>query len=541
MPGRVASIAAAALYRNFRVYQVFGANTDVGKTVFSTLLCRTAARSIPSGDRVWYLKPVSTGALSDADKSHLDRHAPGTVTQNFYQFDDAVSPHIAAGTTLVDDTDLVSRLAKQVAENARAGPGLMLVETAGGPHSPAPSGTSQADLLRPLRLPTLFVADYRLGGISTSISSFEALRLRGLDVEGVAVCKDDVYQNHQYLTEYFARHDIPTLTMPLPPPQTKNEDPAVMSDFYAAAEEGVAGGVSLAEFNETLQDRHERRLERLQGMPSAAMDKMWWPFQQHQLLRPEKLNVIDSAYGDYFQTLSRDADAGSAGEKGSSLLTPTVDGSASWWTQGLGHANPDLAATAAYAAGRYGHVMFAEGVHEPALCVAERLLAALQNKRLQRVFFSDNGSTGIEVGMKMALKGAAARYGWADEDTVEIIGLNNSYHGDTMGAMDMSEPGVYNKKVHWYSGRGFWFDTPSVQMRDGVWRVDKPGADMGPDRTFASLAAVFDPARDGEEDAVAYETYIRKTLERLTRDEKRKFGALIMEPVVLGAGGMILV
>lgn len=529
--------ASAALYRNFRIYQVFGANTDVGKTIFSTLLCRSAKKR-SSSQNVWYLKPVSTGALTDADKGHLERNAPGVTTQNFYQFDDPVSPHIAAGQTLIHDNDLVQKLKAQITSNAAHGSGLMLVETAGGPHSPAPSGTSQADLLRPIRLPTLYVADWRLGGISTSISSFESLKMRGFDVEGVAVCKDDRYQNYQYLQEYFAKNDIPFITLPLPPPQSDKEDPAVMLDYYQAAEEGVAGGLTVAEFDGTLQDRHQGRTARLDAMPNLAFKQIWWPFQQHQLLAPERLNIIDSAHGDYFQTLNR------AASTDKSMLQSTVDGSASWWTQGLGHANQALTSVAAYAAGRYGHVMFAEGVHEPALTLAENLLAMLKNPRLSRVFYSDNGSTGIEVGLKMALKASAVRYGWKDEDEVEIIGMNNSYHGDTIGAMDMSEPSVYNKKVNWYRGRGFWFDAPSVRMENGTWTVSKPatahGA-MGETQTFASLGDIFNPTRDESVDAVAYEQYIRATLQRLTEKEKRKFGALVMEPVVLGAGGMILV
>lgn len=57
----------ASLYRNFRVYQIFGANTNVGKTIFSTLLCRIARR-LNQAENVWYLKPVSTGPFDDADK-----------------------------------------------------------------------------------------------------------------------------------------------------------------------------------------------------------------------------------------------------------------------------------------------------------------------------------------------------------------------------------------------------------------------------------------------------------------------------------------
>lgn len=394
-------------------------------------------------------------------------------------------------------------------------------------------------------MPTLFVADWKLGGISTSISSFEALRMRGYDVEGVAVFKDTQYQNYEYFQQYFGDHDIPVLILPLPPHRSETHDHSSMSNFYLDAEacsESHEHGSSVTKFSNTLTQRHETRMDRLESMANTASKQIWWPFTQHQNLSPEKLNVIDSAHGDYFQTLVKDRAALDA-NAGSALIS-SFDGSASWWTQGLGHANKDLTAAAAYAAGRYGHVMFAEGIHEPALALAEKLLSTLDNSRLQRVFYSDNGSTGMEVAIKMALKAAAVRYDWNDQDEIEIIGLKDSYHGDTVGAMDMSEPSVYNQKVSWYQGRGFWFDCPSVRMRKGTWLVEKPEAIqeyVGQDREFSSLASIFDPSRDLSDEAAAYEKYIRQTLERLTLEQGRKFGALVMEPVVLGAGGMILV
>lgn len=424
----------------------------------------------------------------------------------------------------------------------------MLVETAGGPHSPGPSGTPQADLYRSLRLPLILVADWHLGGISTSISAFESLHMRGYDVEGVAVLEDGKYQNHGYLQEYFHKRDIPVLTAPLPPPSGEDNDRHSMMKYYQNFEQISDSSdeqSSPISFLNLLAQRHETRVTRLEEMAHQAHKHIWYPFCQHYELNKSNLNVIDSAHGDYFQTYKRSKLERDDGSPRTNMLQPTVDGSASWWTQGLGHANTTLSASAAYAAGRYGHVMFAEGVHEPALSLAENLLIKLRNPRLQRVFYSDNGSTGMEVALKMGLKAACTRYGWdARERPIEIIGLQNSYHGDTIGAMDMSEPSVFNQKVPWYSGKGFWFDCPCVKMHNGVWRSEKPKSaegQMGPDTTFASLSNVFDPNRDSTEDATTYEAFIRSTLERLVTSSKRRFGSLVMEPIVLGAGGMMLV
>jgi dethiobiotin synthetase/adenosylmethionine--8-amino-7-oxononanoate aminotransferase len=228
------------------------------------------------------------------------------------------------------------------------------------------------------------------------------------------------------------------------------------------------------------------------------------------------------------------------------LLQPSFDGSASWWTQGLGHGNPSLTLAAAYAASRYGHVMFAEAVHEPALALAEALLlgAGGRNPRLTRVFFSDNGSTGAEVALKMGLRAARFRYGWGAGEEIGVLGLRGGYHGDTIGAMDCSEPGTFNEKVEWYEGKGFWFDYPTVKCAGGKWAVcvpDELKEQLGVGREHTSLSEVFDvDGRERRGEGREYERYIVDRLKTL-QAQGRKFGSLILEPVVLGAGGMILV
>jgi dethiobiotin synthetase/adenosylmethionine--8-amino-7-oxononanoate aminotransferase len=546
----------SGLWRHFRAYQVFGANTDAGKTIFSTVVSR-AVRTIRPAEKLWYLKPVSTGASDDADVLHLNRYARGITTQNLYQFDDPVSPHLAAQSLKQDVPDkvLLEKVSTRIAENARGGPGFMLVETAGGPNSPGPSGTLQADLYRPLRMPILFVADWHLGGISTSISAYESLKMRGYDIEGVTVLRDSYYKNFEYFQQYFRDLNIPVLTAPQPP-ERGNDDVRNMQLYYEQIEqEKPESSFSTKGFAQHLVHAHGGRIDSLDSMAERALDCIWWPFTQHQHLTKQTITPIDSAYGDYFQTFqapSKDTTVTKVDttsiNTGNNMLLPTLDGSASWWTQGLGHANPDLTMAAAYAAGRYGHVMFAEAINEPALTLAQRMLSVLDNPRLERVFYSDNGSTAMEVAIKMALKATCVRYGWethgSDSQEVEILGLMGSYHGDTMGAMDLSEPSTYNEKIPWYKGRGHWFECPSVKLRQGEWVIDIPAsfADTQKDArpSFSSLQDVFSSSRDESATAMMYERYIRSTLETLVA-QGRRFGALVMEPVVLGAGGMQLV
>ncbi|EEP76395.1 conserved hypothetical protein [Uncinocarpus reesii 1704] len=523
----ISSFVGSGLWRTARAYQIYGANTNVGKTVVSTILCKAIPSRQPD-EKLWFLKPVSTGPLDDADDRHISRYAKGISTRCLYQFDDPVSPHLAARTKLCPpDSEILEAISKTLNNWAQQGPGIALVETAGGVLSPGPNGSLQADLYRPLRLPVVLVGDSRLGGVSASISAYESLSIRGYDVEGVIVFEDQYYQNHGYLRDFFHKKGVQLYTLPQPPGKGSRHD-------------------SIAALLDELKIKHQLRVERLDSMTTRAHETIWYPFTQHHGMTPKNITVIDSAHDDCFQTLKSDANStiDQTSHAGSELLQPTFDGSASWWTQGLGHGNPELALTSAYAAGRYGHVMFAGNIHEPALTLAELLLDATQNPRLKKVFYTDNGSTGMEVAVKMALRAAAGRYGWdASAETVSIIGLKGSYHGDTIGVMDCSEPSTYNKRVEWYRGRGYWFDFPKVQMSKGIWSITIPEemkASLGSDVEFPSLSAIFNlQARQDSKLAQKYRSYIKTTLDDLVAKQGMKFGALIIEPIILGAGGML--
>jgi dethiobiotin synthetase/adenosylmethionine--8-amino-7-oxononanoate aminotransferase len=425
--------------------------------------------------------------------------------------------------------------------HATGADGIAIVETAGGVLSPAPSGSTQADVYRPLRLPTFLVGDHRLGGIGSTISAWESLHIRGYNVQSVGLFAEDRYENAAYLKDYFAERDISSFSIPPPPDPLADagEDQKAMLAYY----ENSDINDEIDAFVDTFLQSHDKRIEDLRNMPKQATEAIWHPFMQHSERNETNVVAMESAYGDYFQTYTKQKDvpSSSSGESETALLQPAFDASASWWTQGLGHGNPQLALTAAHAAGKYGHVMFAGAVHEPALTLAQTLLQQMGNPRLSKVFYTDNGSTGMEVAVKMALRAASKRHNWAPEDNVEILGLIGSYHGDTMGTMDCSEPSIFNKKVEWYQGRGHWLDFPQVRLRDGHWVVDTPKAlhkGLGKKtRTFNSLGEIFDlEARRA--DWGRYRSYLDAELWHL-RQQGHKFGALIMEPVILGAGGML--
>lgn len=144
----------------------------------------------------------------------------------------------------------------------------------------------------------------------------------------------------------------------------------------------------------------------------------WHPYTQHGL-EPEALPVVAAR------------DAVLELEDGSTL----IDAISSWWTVLHGHANPRLVAALSEQAARLDHVLFAGCTHEPAVALAEELLAVAP-PGLARVFYSDDGSTAVEVALKIALQ--AHRHAGAHERRV-FVALTGAYHGDTFGAMGVGE------------------------------------------------------------------------------------------------------
>lgn len=428
-----------------------------------------------------------------------------------------------------------------------------------GVHSPTLLGTLQADAYRPLLLPTILVADSRLGGISSTISAYESLLLRGYSIDLVLCMLDPTsakaYLNHEYLAPWFAEKGI-TVCSPPPPPSRASDptqDQKAMENYYTTISDGT-GEMQRAE--QVLTEQHKSRLKELESMPRRAADTFWWPFAQHDFVKvPERdITTIDSAHGDAFSVHSTASEHPPAMTTSASLLAPHLDGSASWWTQAFGHGNQRLALAAAHAAGRYGHVIFPLAVHAPALDLAERLVRGPGAGWADRVFYSDDGSTAVEVALKMAVRAVALRRRHADaarqmpkqevKSELGVLGIKGCYHGDTIGAMDACEGGVYNATVEWHRERGFWFDPPTIGVHDGAVQITLPptlgGASSG-SNTLPSISAAYDvSARLQTPLAETYRKHIQEELKRLASNG-HAFGALLIEPLVLGAGGMLFV
>lgn len=209
---------------------------------------------------------------------------------------------------------------------------------------------------------------------------------------------------------------------------------------------------------------------------SVPSSPVWHPFTQHAL-QPDTVAVARGR-GAYLET-----------NDGRRIF----DAISSWWVITHGHCHPRIVAAIQRQADALDQVIFAGFTHEPAEQLARGLLA-IAPSGLSRVFYSDSGSTSVEVAIKMALGYWRNR----GENRTRILALEHGYHGDTVGGMSVGARGVFN--------------APYEPLLFDVGRIPFPSADA----SQQSFDAIDRECRNGN------------------------VAALIVEPLLLGAGGMLI-
>ena len=210
-------------------------------------------------------------------------------------------------------------------------------------------------------------------------------------------------------------------------------------------------------------------------MTRRKTSPIWHPFTQHAL-QPDMVR-IDHGEGAYLYAAD--------GRR-------IIDAISSWWVVTHGHCHPPIVRAIQKQAEQLNQIIFAGHTHEPAEQVASAMLK-LAPRGLDYVFFSDSGSTSVEVALKMAL-GYWHNIG---EPRSRIVVMQHSYHGDTIGAMSVGARGVFN-------------------------------AAYGP--LLFDVTTVPFPAEGLEQETL-------DALEAACRDRPAAF---IVEPLILGAGGMLM-
>jgi adenosylmethionine-8-amino-7-oxononanoate aminotransferase len=461
---------------------IIGTDTDAGKTFVTAALAKAA---LSKNRTVLIIKPVQTGCVVTAngeygapDITTCLNAAPNAATCVLAMFESACSPHLAAknaGRNL-SAGDLAQAVRGEIASRNTD---VVFIEGVGGLLTPLSETETFMDLLILLDFPVLLVVGNKLGAVNHALLSIEVCKKGGLSLAGFVT------------TETF---------------RAKSADETILRENNSAVIAKLGGIACLASV-EHLTGMGEEGVERVRAWNKAA-----------EALRPvldvpgarnahEEEDLLafdrDHIWHPYTSALAPSPVYEAVKTRGTRIVLrggrELVDGMASWWSAVHGYNHPALLGALHSQAAKMPHVMFGGFTHEPAVTLAEKLLAMVP-RGLEHVFFADSGSVSVEVALKMALQYQAAS-GRIHKN--RIMTVRGGYHGDTFGAMSVCDP------------------------QNGMHRLF---AGMLPSQIFAPrpecrFDAPYDPASFTSFEAV------------LTANEEA-VAAVVVEPVVQGAGGM---
>jgi adenosylmethionine-8-amino-7-oxononanoate aminotransferase len=361
---------------------IVGTDTDAGKTAFAACWL---ARSASKGWAYW--KPVETG---DSDTERIRRLVPhATVFDPLAHFKEPVAPMLAAKRE--------GRAMPGIDEVLGAIPNIkqpLLIETFGGPLSPLTEGVLQLELIRAFNLPVILVASSAVGAVGRMLAAARALE----EAELAAVVLMGPLDS--FAVEQLKRHlpGMPIHSQPMPATWTPEAVVACSTDWEPRA---PLRGLRVAVKRENVWHPYTPLRGADEPLPVVSADR-------------EFLTVADGRR--------------------------IIDGISSWWTILHGHREPSIMQAIRHATRRLDHVIFAGATHPDAERLAEHLLGAMPWPSGGRVFYSDNGSTAVEVALKMAYQFHCHR---GEPGRTLFIGFEHGYHGDTFGAMSVGRDPLF--------------------------------------------------------------------------------------------------
>lgn len=473
-------------------YFVTGTDTGVGKTVVTMCLAELLrAKGLDAG----VMKPVQcAGTDGKMLRRHLQLKDPLSVINPFYA-DEPLSPHIAfprCGKKIS-----ISQILKTY-RYLQSRYDIVLVEGAGGLMVPLSSDYLILDLAKDLGLELIIVARPGLGTINHTLLTIGQAQAAGLTVKGVILCEAKkgtrgiAEATNPSAIQHFGQ--VPILgTIPY----FKNFDKKTIlrlchKEFELKNLLNEIDGHPESPLG-TKDLKADSSLTRLGGFAQndaqkyAKLDKkyVWHPFTQMKDWVKEDPLVIERGEGSYLI----DTD----GKR-------YIDGVSSLWVNVHGHRNPVLDNAIKKQIDKISHSTFLGLSNIPAVQLAEKL-THIAPKGLQKVFYSDNGSTAVEIAIKMAYQ---YWQNTGQKKKVNIVHLANSYHGDTLGSVSVGGIDLF----HQVYGK-LTFKTIELNMPD-MYRE--------PQKSWDCI----------------------KELERLFKKRSATIAALVVEPLVQGAAGMIV-
>ncbi|MBF0386609.1 MAG: adenosylmethionine--8-amino-7-oxononanoate transaminase [Candidatus Omnitrophica bacterium] len=454
-----------------RVIFITGTDTGVGKTMaVYALALLLRARGLAVG----VMKPVQSGNERAGDAWFLKK-ALGLTDDiraiNPYCAREPLSPHLALQRAgVVFNKDLILATAAQLAGKYD----ILLVEGAGGLLVPIAGDYLMADLARDLGAEVVVVSRPGLGTINHTLLTVREARRRALTVSGILFA--DTTGNKRGLPEATNPEAIRQLCRA-----------PVLGEVPFLKKKDAVSVLAACRKKIDLRPLVTRRKNITKELVAADKKFLWHPFTQMldwEQDMPGVPLVIDRAAGSYlFDTDGR----------------KYLDGVSSLWVTVHGHGRPEITEAIAGQAARLDHSTLLGLANTPAVRLAEKLVN-IAPPGMDKVFYSDNGSTAVEIAVKMSYQ-----Y-WqnigAKQKTV-ICHLQNSYHGDTLGSVSVGGIDLFHKVY-----RKLVFKTHQVAFPDCYRDTN----------AFAAVAK--------------FEAFLKR--------EHAKIASLVLEPIVQGAAGMIM-
>lgn len=433
---------------------ITGTDTGVGKTVVTAVLGSLLQRE---GYDVGVMKPVQCGG-KDAEflKKTLRIKDPMAEINPFFA-PEPLSPHLAfpRAKIAIDINKIVDtyRLLQKKHD-------IVLVEGAGGLMVPLTDDYLVMDLIRALDLDTVIVSRLGLGTINHTLLTIEQAKAKGITVKGVV-----------FGHSHDKKKSLPEQTNPGEIEKISGVQVLGTVPYLRTAKEILGKCVDAIDLKSLLSES-ENRTKELQELDKKYV---WHPFTQMQDWLKDDPLIIDRAEGNYLIDTN--------GKR-------YLDGVSSLWVNVHGHHKKEIDQAVKDQIDKLSHSTLLGLANTPSVELAEKLIAVAP-KGLAKVFYSDNGSTAVEVAIKMAYQ-----Y-WQNTGRTNkkmLVHLSNSYHGDTLGSVSVGGIDLFYK----------------------VYR----------DLIFKTIA--FDDLAHLEK------------LEELFKENHKQIAAFIVEPLIQGAAGMLL-
>ncbi len=480
---------------------VTGTGTDVGKTIVSAALTR-ALWAVNDGAFKGFLaiKPIQTGlspkqgangdsAIYAQAQSCAEHISQQFTPQTLHYFSMPASPHVAAKQE--SKKLCVQELCAEIIGKQREYP--MLIEGAGGVCVPLNATETMLDLMQTLALPVLLVMENTLGTLNHTLLSLDILQKHGLNVVAIVCTEKEAHfnaiikqDNIEFLQQYAAH--IPIYSLPYMEGLSAYAHPQSKQAWNKAANLLSP----LAEQLLTIWKNIAFAKSDLSSSELLNWDKahLWHPYTSS--IDPLPVYEVSHTKGMHIFLRHKQE--------------PLVDGMSSWWCAVHGYGREELVLAAQRQIKCMPHVMFGGLTHAPAVRAGEKLLKLFHadpehTKQLNRVFWADSGSVAVEVALKMALQ---YQQGRGEKQRTKFLSPLGGYYGDTMGAMSVCDPinGMHSLFKH------------------------------------AMAEHIFIPRPACAFDAKAFDESCFEPLNEAFAIHGQHLAAVIIEPIVQGAGGM---